>query len=208
MVPKQLSAMTEYSKQLLAQSSISIEQFVRNDLAQVIAIAQDLAAVSGSGSSNQPTGIVNTSGIGSVSAGTDGAYTLMVKLEEQVATDNALTGSLCYVGNANAAQKLKRTEIASNTAQFVLSNGQVNGYPFYMSNQMASAGSGATATTTMVFGNFSDLLIGNWAGIDVVVDPYTLAHKRQVRLVTSIFTDIAVRHPESFAKIADLKYNA
>ena len=208
MVPKQLSAMTEYSKQLLAQSSISIEQFVRNDLAQVIAIAQDLAAVSGSGSSNQPTGIVNTSGIGSVSAGTDGAYTLMVKLEEQVATDNALTGSLCYVGNANAAQKLKRTEIASNTAQFVLSNGQVNGYPFYMSNQMASAGSGATATTTMVFGNFSDLLIGNWAGIDVVVDPYTLAHKRQVRLVTSIFTDIAVRHPESFAKITDLKYNA
>ena len=48
----------------------------------------------------------------------------------------------------------------------------------------------------------------NLAGIDVLVDSYTLAHKRQVRLVTSIFTDIAVRHPESFAKIADLKYNA
>lgn len=206
--PKALTAMTTYSKQLLAQSSIDVESFVRRDLAATLAVAQDLAAVNGSGSAPEPQGIVGTSGIGSVTIGTNPVYTGMVNLEKEVAIDNALNGNLSYVGNANAVSKLKRTEIATNTARFVLEDGMINGYPLYVSNQMPSTGSGATATTTMLFGNFSDLLIGNWNGIDVVVDPYSSAANRQVRLVVSLWTDIAVRHPESFAKVTDLKYNA
>ena len=53
--------------------------------------------------------------------------------------------------------------------------------------------------SAIIFGNFSDLLIGNWNGLDIVVDPFTEAAKRQVRLVTSLWTDIAVRHAESFS---------
>ena len=204
MTPKGLSAQTTFSKQLLAQSSIDIEQFVRNDLASVLAIAQDLAAVNGSGSSGQPTGILGISGVGSVSSGgTSAAYTDMVNLEKEVAVDNALSGSLSYVTNAKLIAKLKRTEIATNTAKFVYDSGIVNGYPMYMSNQLPA--SYATNTkSAVIFGNFSDLLIGNWNGIDVVVDPYTAAGNRQVKIVTSLWTDVAVRHPESFAKCIDI----
>ena len=205
--PKALTAMTTYSKQLLAQSSIDVEQFVRNDLASVLAIAQDLAAVNGSGSAPEPQGIIGTSGIGSVAIGTDPTFTTVVNLEKEVAIDNALNGSLSYCASAKAAAKLKRTEIASNTAKFVLEGGQVNGYPLHVSNQMPGSGSGATEISTILFGNFSDLLIGNWNGIDVVVDPYTSAANRQVRLVVSLWTDMAVRHAESFAKCADFKVN-
>ena len=204
MTPKGLSAQTTFSKQLLAQSSIDIEQFVRNDLASVLAIAQDLAAVNGSGSSGQPTGILGVSGVGSVtSGGTSAAYTDMVNLEKEVAVDNALSGSLSYVTNAKLIAKLKRTEIASNTAKFVYENGAVNGYPMYMSNQLPATYSTNTKSA-VIFGNFSDLLIGNWNGIDVVVDPYTAAGNRQVKIVTSLWTDVAVRHPESFAKCIDI----
>ena len=204
MTPKGLSAQTTFSKQLLAQSSIDIEQFVRNDLASVLAIAQDLAAVNGSGSSGQPTGILGVSGVGSVaSGGTSAAYTDMVNLEKEVAVDNALSGSLSYVTNAKLIAKLKRTEIASNTAKFVYDGGNVNGYPMYMSNQLPATYSTNTKSA-VIFGNFSDLLIGNWNGIDVVVDPYTAAGNRQVKIVTSLWTDVAVRHPESFAKCIDI----
>jgi HK97 family phage major capsid protein len=204
MTPKGLSAQTTFSKQLLAQSSIDIEQFVRNDLATVLAIAQDLAAVNGSGSSGQPTGILGISGVGSVtSGGTSAAYTDMVNLEKEVAVDNALSGSLSYVTNAKLIAKLKRTEIASNTAKFVYEDGNVNGYPMYMSNQLPATYSSNTKSA-VIFGNFSDLLIGNWNGIDVVVDPYTAAGNRQVKIVTSLWTDVAVRHPESFAKCIDI----
>ena len=204
MTPKGLSAQTTFSKQLLAQSSIDIEQFVRNDLATVLAIAQDLAAVNGSGSSGQPTGILGVSGVGSVaSGGTSAAYTDMVNLEKEVAVDNALSGSLSYVTNAKLIAKLKRTEIATNTAKFVYEDGNVNGYPMYMSNQLPATYSTNTKSA-VIFGNFSDLLIGNWNGIDVVVDPYTAAGNRQVKIVTSLWTDVAVRHPESFAKCIDI----
>ena len=204
MTPKGLSAQTTFSKQLLAQSSIDIEQFVRNDLASVLAIAQDLAAVNGSASNGQPRGILNVTGVGAVSSGgTSAAYTDMVNLEKEVAVDNALSGSLSYVTNAKLIAKLKRTEIASNTAKFVYDGGNVNGYPMYMSNQLPATYSTNTKSA-VIFGNFSDLLIGNWNGIDVVVDPYTAAGNRQVKIVTSLWTDVAVRHPESFAKCIDI----
>ena len=197
MSPKGLSAMTTYSKQLLAQSSIDIEQFVRNDLASVLAIAQDLAAVDGTGSSGQPTGIMGVTGVGTISVNANN-YINAVNLESEVAVDNALTGSLAYVTNAKFIGKLKQSEIASNTGRFVYENGQVNGYPCFMSNQMPATYNTNTKSA-IIFGNFSDLLIGNWNGLDIVVDPYTSAANRQVRLVTSLWTDIAVRHPESFA---------
>lgn len=117
--------MTTYSKHLLAQSSIGVEQFVRNDLATVLAITQDQAAVNGSGSAPEPKGILNTLGVGNADIGTDPVFTGMVNMEKEVAIDNALNGSLCYVGNANAVDKLKRTEIASNTAKFVLEDGRI-----------------------------------------------------------------------------------
>jgi HK97 family phage major capsid protein len=195
--PKGLSAMTTYSKQLLAQSSIDIEQFVRNDLASILAVAQDLAAVDGLGSSNQPLGIMGTSGVGTITVNANN-YINAVNLESEIAVDNALTGSLAYVTNGKFIGKLKQSEIAANSARFVYENGKVNGYPCFMSNQMPATYATNTKSA-IIFGNFSDLLVGNWNGLDIVVDPYTSAANRQVRLVTSLWTDIAVRHAESFA---------
>ena len=172
--------------------------------AATIFVAQAVPSVNGSGSSGQPTGILGISGVGSVSSGgTSAACTDMVNLEKEVAVDNALSGSLSYVTNAKLIAKLKRTEIASNTAKFFYEDGNVNGYPMYMSNQLPATYSTNTKSA-VIFGNFSDLLIGNWNGIDVVVDPYTAAGNRQVKIVTSLWTDVAVRHTESFAKCIDI----
>ena len=197
MTPKSLAALTGYSRQLLAQSSLDIEAVVRDDLARVLAVALDAAAINGSGSSGEPTGILSTSGIGSVTSSGSVTHSHLVNLEKEVAVDKALMGNLYYVMNPVEKATLKTTEAASSTAVFLMDGtGEVNGYPAIASNQVPES--------NIVFGNFADLLVGVFgSGLDITVDPYTNAAKRAVRVVASMFCDVAVRHAESFAAITD-----
>lgn len=207
--PKTVGAYTDMSHRLITQSSIDMENFVRRDIATTLAVAIDLASINGSGSSNQPTGVMNTSSIGSVAGGTNGlapTYAHMVDLESAVSQDNALQGSLAYLTNAKVVGKLKQTEKASNTAQYVWENGTVNGYRAMMSNQVPSnltKGSSSGVCSAVIFGNWNDLIIGQWGVMDFLVDPYTGSSAGTVRVRAMMDVDIAVRHPESFAVMAD-----
>lgn len=215
LIPKTVGAYTDMSRQLIIQSSIDVENFVRMDLTRVLALAMDLAALHGSGSSNQPLGLAGTSGIGAVAGGTNGAapdWADVVKLETEVAQDNADIGSLAYITNAKVRGKLKTTEKASSTAQFVWENsqvpgvGQLNGYPALVSNQVSSAltkGSSSGVCSAIFFGNWADLIIGLWSGIDLLVDPYTGSNTGTVRVTAFQDGDIGFRHAQSFSAMLD-----
>ncbi len=194
MTPKTLGAFTDITRQLLIQSSLDVEALVRDDLAQAIALAIDLAGLEGSGSSGQPTGILNTSGVNTVTAfaAANPTFAEVVTLETAVAEDNALSGNLAYIMPAAMYGALKTTEKASGTAQFVVEpGGTLNGYRGIVSNQ-GTAGN-------LYFGNFSDLLVGMFGGLDIVVDPYTASTSGTIRVVALQSMDVAVRHAVSFA---------
>lgn len=208
--PKTVGAFTDISRKLLLQSSVDIEALVRSDLATVLALAIDAAAINGSGSSNQPRGILNVSGIGSVVGGTNGAapdWADMVDLESAVSSANADVGNLAYLTNAKVRGKLKQTEKASSTGQFVWENGNtVNGYNAAVSNQVPSnltKGSSSGVCSAIVYGNFSDLLVGMWGTLDLTVDPYSQSTSGTMRVVALQDVDVAVRHAESFAAMVD-----
>jgi len=209
MSPKTVGAFSDLSRKLLLQSSIDIESFVRNDLATTLAIEIDRAAIHGSGSSNQPTGILATSGIGSVVGGTNGAaptYANIVGLETQVAQDNADEGALNYLTNSKVRGKLLQTEKASSTAQFVWGdNNTMRGYNAAVSNQVSSTltKGNQSLSSAIIFGNFNDLLIGMWGGLDIALDNSTGSASGTVRVVALQDVDIAVRHAESFAAMLD-----
>jgi HK97 family phage major capsid protein len=196
MVPRQLAAFTDITRQLRQQSSLDAEALVRDDLAQSLALAVDLAALQGSGSSGQPTGIKNTSGINTVDFGTSPilvpSYAKVVDMETAVAEDNALVGNLAYILPAAMYGGLKTTEKATGTAQFVVEpGGTINGYRAIVSNQCTAG--------DMFFGNFSDLLVGMWgAGVDITVDPFSLSTTGSVRIVAFQTIDVAVRNAVSF----------
>ena len=208
MSPKTVGAFSDISRKLLLQSSIDIESFVRRDLATVLGLAIDLAGINGSGSSNQPTGVLNTSGIGSVAGGTNGlapTFAHAVALETAVAIANADIGTLGYLTNAAVRGKLKTTEKASSTGQFVWDGG-LNGYTAKVSNQVPSNLTKGTASgicSAILFGNWADLIIGMWGGLDLMVDPYTGSTSGTVRVVALQDVDVAVRHAESFAAMKD-----
>jgi len=217
MAPKTLAAFTDISRLLLKQSSIDIENFVRSDLSQILALAADLAALHGTGSSNQPTGIAATSGIGSVAGGTNGlapTWAHIVALESALTTANAAIGSTGYLVNAATRGKLKSTDKTSGGyGQFIwpdmpLNNGMgtMNGYMVGTSNQVSSTltkGSTSGSCSAIFFGNWSDLIIGEWGVLDILVNPYTGATAGDVRVHTFMSMDIAVRKAASFAAMLD-----
>ena len=197
MSPKVIGAFTDVTRLLLQQSSLDVENLIRDDLTKSIATAIDLGALAGSGSSGQPTGIANTSGINTTTfAAANPTWAEIVAMESAVANDNALTGSLGYICRPADFGTLKTTEKATGTAQFVVSpDNSMNGYNVVRSNQVTSG--------DFYFGNFADLLIGMYGGLDITVDPYALSTSGGVRIVALQTVDVAVRHAVSFCKSSD-----
>lgn len=192
--PKTFGAFTEYTRQLLLQSSIDVEGFVRNDLARVLALGIDLAALYGTGSSNQPTGVSQQSGINSPTsfAGANPTFAEVVTMETEVAVDNADEGALAYVCRPDMRGYFKSTEKFSSTGMTIWEPGNtVNGYGCGVSSQVTAG--------DLFFGNWNDLMIGMWGGLDIMVNPYALDTSGGVRIVALQSMDIAVRHPVSFA---------
>jgi HK97 family phage major capsid protein len=212
MSPKTLGAYVDISRRLMLQSSLDIENLVRNDLATSIAVAMDGAAVAGSGS-NKPTGVLNTSGIGSVTLGTNGGaptWAMVTNLVREVDIDNALTGAAAFLTNGQVKAKLSNTSKQTSGVEgnFILGPDVNNlyGYPIVVSQQMPSnlsKGSGSNLSA-MIFGVWSELLIGQWSGIDILVDQYTGSNAGTVRVVAFHDCDFAVRHPESFAECNEI----
>lgn len=212
MTPKTLGAYVDISRRLMLQSSLDIENLVRNDLAASIAVAMDGAAIAGSGT-NKPTGVLNTSGIGSVTLGTNGGaptWAMVTNLVREVDIDNALNGAAAFLTNGQVKAKLSNTSKQTSGVEgnFILGP-DVNtlyGYPLVVSQQVPanlSKGSGSNLSA-MIFGVWSELLIGQWSGIDLMADPYTGSNAGTVRIVAFHDCDFAVRHPESFAECNEI----
>ena len=194
MAPKVLGAHTDITRLMMQQSSLDVEALVRNDLATGIALTIDLGGLSGSGSSGQPTGVSNTSGINTPTsfAGVNPTFAEVVAMETAVAEDNALMGNLAYILPASMYGALKTTVKDAGSGQFVIEpGGTMNGYRAIVSNQVTAG--------DLYFGNFSDLLIGMYGGLDITVDPYTASTSGTVRIVALQTVDVAVRHAVSFA---------
>ncbi len=210
LTPKHAGAIVEFSRNMLLQSSADVEQLLRADLAMVLAQALDQAAISGLGSSNQPRGILNTSGIGSVAMGTNGAAITtdaVADLIGQVADVNAEMGALGFLTNTKvrrSASKLKDTTNRPLGLDTVFQS-----LPRTFSNNVPSnltKGTSSGVCSALIYGNWSDLLIGLWSELDILVNPYesTAYSKGNVQIRAMMTVDISVRHPQSFAAIQDI----
>ncbi len=208
--PKTLTGRTDITRRLMLQATPDAEMLVRQDLLDGSARALELAIINGSGASNQPRGILNTVGIGDVAGGTNGlipTWGNIVELETDVAVANADLGSLGYLTNAKVRGRLKSVEKAASTGMFVWGEGgEMNGYQAAVTNLVPSnltKGSANGICSAIIFGNFADVLVGMWGGIDLQVDPYTNGDSAGIILRLFQDADVAIRHPESFSAMKD-----
>ena len=194
LTPHRLAAATGFSSQLLAQSSTDVENFVRGDLMTVLAVEKDRACLLGTGTAGEPLGIYNTSGLAStvdITATASITYAEAVQFETNVAAGNADLGSLGYITSVYIRGTARVTPKFSSTATPLWDGDMLGSYKAVATNQL-------TATPSVIFGNWSDLIIGDWVSPEIIVDPFSLSMANQVRVVVHQLTDVGIRHPKSF----------
>lgn len=192
--PKTVSGATAYTRQMLLQSNPSIENLVMTDLAANIALAIDRAAISGTGLSGQPTGILNTNGINAVDCTTAKGglnWANVVSFETKVAAGNADVNNMHYIAGAAVTGLLKTTEKSTGSAKYLLEDNEVNGYGFTRTNQVGA--------NTMLFGDFSQIITALWGGLDIMIDPYTKAASGGTVIRAFQSLDIGLRYAQSFS---------
>jgi HK97 family phage major capsid protein len=210
---KTLMSSTSFSRQLLRQAVIDVENLVRSDLAAIHAIALDLAAIAGTGASNQPQGVLTNTSVGVYTLGTNGAaptYAGAIGLEFTVENANATVGPMGYLTTPGIKATLKNTAVLTNTAGLPVwtggQEGTVNGYPAYSSKQVPSnltKGTSTTICSAILFGVWSQLYIGEWGALEIITDPYRLKKQGMIEVTSFQMADIMLRYPEAFAVTKD-----
>ncbi|MFC3902554.1 phage major capsid protein, HK97 family [Acinetobacter marinus] len=190
--PKTVGGRVEITRKLLQQGTPDAERLVFNDLNKVLALKIDQAGYYGTGTTNQPLGLKNISGINATTfTAANPTYAEIVNMESEIAADNADLGSMAYVFNAMMRGHLKTApKFGTGTESVIWEAGNtVNGYRTEVTNQIA--------TGDVFFGNFADLIIALWGGLDITVDPYSLSASGGLRIVAFQDVDFVLRNAAS-----------
>lgn len=204
--PMRLTAYVDISKQLLAQENTSVESYIRQAIA--VAIAQKIEKTAFStttGVANTPDGMFHT--LDTTIKG-NMTWEQIVAMETNADTQDALYGNLSYILHPALVGKAKtKVKDASGAGGFIFTgngDGQLNGYKALRTNNLPKELGEGTDEFGAVFGNWSDYFLGQWGGIELLVDPYTQALKGTVRLITNSYWNMGFIRKESFT-IASMK---
>jgi HK97 family phage major capsid protein len=216
LTPKTVGAWTTMSRLMATQADPAVESLILSDFRNSLARELARTAIHGSGAGGQPTGILNTPGIGSVVKGANGGaltWDDILALEREVEADNALGGSLGFVTSTRLKAKLKGTlKSATAGADYIWMDsanadgtGIMSGYRALSSTTIRSDLTKGTGTnlSALVFGDWSSLIVATWGALSLEVDPNHDFRKGTIAMRVMLFADMAVRHPESFAACTD-----
>ncbi|MFN3616030.1 MAG: phage major capsid protein, partial [Rubrimonas sp.] len=195
LAPHTLAGWTNYSRRLLLQSSLSVEALIRNDLARVLALEIDKTALEGSADVDAPDGIADTAGINGVVFAAAGAPTWaeVISCWSETAVDNADVGTLAYAMSPSIAGYLMSTpKVGGDSAMIMTAFNNLAGWRAELSTQVAAG--------SLWFGNWADLVMAFWSGLDLMADPYSLSTSGAVRVTAFQDTDNGVRHAASFCR--------
>lgn len=222
MTPKKAAVLVKLSNSLIKLSNPSAEALVRMDIARTLALMIDYAALRGSGAAGQPLGINGVATINTVAIGADGgnaSFDTLIDMEYALAEDNALRGKLGYIFHPALRRKLLKLRVAQYSGQTdgayivaPVSEAQLQAwiqYPYFMTTQVPinlTKGIG-TALTEIYFGNWAELMIGQWGGMEMMASAETndAFQKDQtwIRILQEV--DVAPRHGQSFCLCNDAK---
>lgn len=209
MTPKRLTVRVPISLQNLMQSSFDMEAYTAKTIRDEIANAIDKAGINGSGIGD-PRGILNYPGINTLSNGDNGnepTWPSIVALETPVFVANANAARMGYLSNPKLRGKLKVTPQQVGQATYLMAeSGSVNGYDFAVSNHVPSnltKGTSTAVCSAAIFGDFSQLVIGQWGFMDLTVDNLSRKKDGYIEIIANVFVDIAIMQEGAFTAAKD-----
>lgn len=194
--PHRAGAGVEISNQLLMQSSVDVENMIYNKLRFAAAKVLNQAALNGAGG-KAPVGILNTPGIllAAATAEEEVSYEAIVELWGLIANANADAGNEAYILNSKLAAALRTAKKDGGSGRFVMENGLIDGQKTIVTNLVEELAD----LQTLIYGNFSELFIGQWGGVNFIADPYTKAGSSKLVVYSNLFADTQIVNPEAFA---------
>ena len=210
--PRRMTTHVDWSRQLALQSSPDIENYLRNDCITQNGVQFDQYALIGTGANNQPTGILNTAGVGTVNFGGAPTWAKILEFEADLSTANAdqpgtKFGWATTPGVRKAWKNTARALAGATTVSAVplwepgnfndgSSDGVVNSYRAAITNNIS--------LDRVLFGAFDELILATWGqGMDLLYDPYSRSKEGIVGLTLTTFGDVALKHAQSFAVSID-----
>lgn len=188
--PKRLTAYIDISKQFLIQDSASAEALIRKDIVDAISNKLESTILGNvAGSATQPAGLFN----GVTADNAEVTFADILNMEKTLEKKNVY-GDIKFIVSPDAKYILRNTAVGGTKSDFkmIMSDGEIDGIPTLCTNAVASKG--------IILGNFNDLVIGQWGGIDLTVDPYTQAANGKIRLVVNAYFDAKAQRADSFVK--------
>ena len=194
--PKTCASMGEITRKMLNHSSLAVEALLRADLAAGIALEIDRAGFYGDGTANAPTGLANISGVNAVNFATANAPTFaeLVSMETLIAVGNADVDQMAYVttpGFRGYAKTTKKFSGSTDSMTIWEPGNTVNGYQTKITNQITAG--------DVFFGNFADVLVGLFGGLEITVDPFTGSAAGRIRVVSMQDVDVQLRRAVSLS---------
>ena len=208
MTPHTIGAAVDLSRRLLIQSTPDAERIIRDNMARQMGLGIHNAMINGTGTNDQPTGLINTSGLGVVAIGANGGAITrdaLIELETEIAVDDAEDGSMIYLTNPKVLGALKKIKVDAGSGMFLYDH---LSYPIHATNQVPSNLDKGTSTgvcSALIMGAFKEnLMLGLWSGLDLIVDTSTGSLAGTTRLVMHQDVDVAVRDIKHFQSILDI----
>lgn len=184
--PKRLTAFVDISKQMIAQDSVDVESAIREDLVNAInSKLEETVLGATAGSATQPAGIFAT-----IKPTAVADFAALVNKESDVEDANVI-GECKYILSNKAKAALRSMSKGTKSTQLVYENGSVDGTVALNTSNVAGK--------NYVYGDFSNLAIGSWGGVDLTVDPYTKAADGMIRIVVNMYVDAQVLRSAAFA---------
>ncbi len=195
--PKTVTGEYAVSRRLLLQSSQSIEEIMRRDLGFLLAQALDAAAINGSGATNQPLGLLGTAGIGTVTPSTafsDTTADLIAALEL-----DDVTGTRAFLTNPTVMAACRKLKDADG---HVIPTAELfHGERMEQTTQVPKTLGTSANKSALIFGAWSELIVGYWSSVDVLMNPYhpDVASSGGALIHAFLDADVTVRRKEGFA---------
>jgi len=212
--PRTLQSTSAYSRQILAQSSIAIEEFLRTDLAAATAAALDLAALVGTGSAGQPVGVVNVAGVNNIAVGANGgspAVSFLVQVEQAISDGNADIAPISWVTSPVMRSRLRQIPAftGSSLPVWQTDEGQdeLLGMPALVSKAIPSTLVKGTSSdcSLILAGAFQSMSIVQFGALAITADEYSSKKRGLIEVASHFMGDVVIRRPASFAFIADAR---
>ena len=217
--PHKLASLTKITYEMINQSGIDIELLMRSRLVRGLALELDRTIGFGSGIGEEPLGILSHPEVLSIVLGANGGslnWEALIDMQGEIDNANAMMGgSFNFVLNSKTKARLMKTLDQSTGSgswiwqQGMDGQGNIAGYTARCSNQIPNNLIKGTATnlTAAFFGDFSNVLLGIWSGLDVMVDPYSESTNAIIKVIAKQLADVQLTRGSYFCVCSDIQNN-